>query len=88
MDNLRLIYEYKYACISVPTTVPAVDCGDPPTPDHGTVTLTIAGVTTEGATAHQACNTGYDISGASDITCNASGSWSAASVLCSLTGNY
>ena len=83
--DLDVIYGSISTRISAPT-VPTVDCGDPVVPNHGTVTLT-NGLTTVGATAHQACNTGYDISGIADISCGASGSWNAAPVTCSLKSN-
>ena len=65
------------------------DCGDPPTPDHGTVTLTIPGNTKFGSTATQACKPGYDFySGTVKIFCDVDGSWSAPPAICSLRGTY
>ena len=66
-----------------------IDCGDPPTPDHGTVTLSIPGNTKFGATATQACKPGYDLySGTVNISCDVDGSWSAPPAICSLRGTY
>ena len=71
------------------------DCGDPPTPANGTVSLTNTGpiispsgttATTPGATATQSCNTGYNLSGTTDISCGTNGSWSDQPVTCSLIG--
>ena len=50
------------------------------------VILTNTGVTTLGATATQTCNTGYDLSGTADITCEMDGSWSNQPITCSLIG--
>ena len=66
-----------------------IDCGYPPTPDGGTVTLTISGNTKVGSTATQACKPGYEFySGAINIYCDVDGSWSAPPVICSLMGTY
>ena len=63
-----------------------IDCGYPPSPIYGKVTLTNPGVTTESATATQTCIPGYDLSGRVGIFCRRSGSWSAPPVKCSLKG--
>ena len=66
-----------------------IDCGDPPPPDNGTVTLTISGNTKVGSTATQACKPGYDLhSGTVNISCGVGGSWSALPAICSLRGTY
>ena len=65
-----------------------VDCGDPPTPAHGKVTLTINGETSYGSTATQACNPGFDLSGSAYISCKDDKSWSAPPVICSIIGMY
>ena len=64
-----------------------LDCGDPPAPTNGQVVLTEAGVTTEGATATQSCNAGYQMSGDGSLVCQASGSWSE-SVTCASQGSF
>ena len=64
-----------------------IDCGDPPPPDHGTVTLTSPGNTKFGSTATQACKPGYDFhSGTVNIYCGTDGSWSSPPAICSLRG--
>ena len=65
-----------------------VDCGDPPTPAHGKVTLTNHGATSYGSTATQACNPGFDLIGTAYISCKADKSWSAPPVTCSIIGMY
>ena len=66
-----------------------IDCEDPPTPDNGTVTLTIPGNTKIVSTATQACKPGYDFhSGTVNIFCDVDGSWSAPPAICSLSGTY
>ena len=66
-----------------------IDCGAPPTPDHGTVALTIPGNTKFGSTATQACKPGYDVySGTVNIYCDVGGSWSAQPAICSSRGTY
>ena len=66
-----------------------IGCEDPPTPDHGTVTLTIPGNTKFGSTATQACKPGYDFyRGTVNISCGMDGSWSAPPAICSLRGTY
>ena len=61
------------------------DCASPSAPSHGTVKLTVTGVTTYGATATQSCNTGYKHSGSTIIQCQANGKWSA-SLTCTIKG--
>ncbi len=61
-----------FMCVSLYTSA-AVPCGDPPTIPNGSRTFT---VTTFGGTATYTCNTGYQLSGSSTVTCQASGSWS------------
>ena len=61
------------------------DCGHPPAPAYGRVTLD-DGITTYGANATHTCNPGYDLIGAAAIWCGVDGSWSAPSVTCSLKG--
>ena len=63
-----------------------IDCGNPPTPANGTITLTNTSVTTPGATATQTCNTGYNLSGTADISCGTDGSWSDPPATCALIG--
>ena len=64
------------------------DCGNPPTPANGAVTLTNYGETTPGATATQMCDIGYTLSGTADIYCGTDGLWSDHPVTCSLIGMY
>ena len=61
------------------------DCALPSAPSHGTVKLTVIGVTMYGATAMQSCNTGYKHSGSRIIQCQANGKWSA-SITCTIQG--
>ena len=62
-----------------------LDCGSPNSPGNGTVELTDAGTTTYGATATQSCNTGFYLTGVTNITCGADGSWSEAAVTCTFS---
>ncbi len=55
------------------STSVAIPCGDPPTIPNGFRTFM---ATTFGYTATYTCNTGYQLSGSSTVTCQASGSWS------------
>ncbi|XP_064388223.1 sushi, von Willebrand factor type A, EGF and pentraxin domain-containing protein 1-like, partial [Halichondria panicea] len=52
-----------------------ISCGNPPTIPNGSRTFT---GTTFGDTAIYTCNTGYQLSGAATMICQASGSWSTA----------
>ncbi len=61
---------YNYVSTSV-----AGPCGDPPTIPNGSRTFT---GTTFGETATYTCDNGYQLSGSSTVTCQASGSWSPA----------
>ena len=63
---------------AAPTCDPK-DCGPPPVPTHGTVS---APVTTLGAMATDACNTGYTLSGAVMRTCQSDQTWSATVPTC------
>ena len=60
------------------------DCSGPRVPDHGSITLAEPGVTTYAATATQACDTGYDITGETNIRCTADATWSAPRVVCTI----
>ena len=63
------------------------DCGSLTTPGNGSVQLTVAGTTTYGATATQSCNTGFDLTGVTTITCGADGNWSDPAITCTIKGN-
>ena len=63
-----------------------IDCGNPPTPAHGTVTLTPPGKTTVGSTATRMCNPGYELVGTANLLCRDDGLWSASPVICTLRG--
>ena len=63
------------------------DCGSPTSPVNGTIELTDVGTTTYGATATQSCNIGFDLTGVTNITCRADGSWGDAAVTCTIKGN-
>ena len=58
----------------------AVDCGSLTVPDNGTVSHT--GGTTFGQTATYSCDTGYNLVGDSNRTCQAVGSWSGSPPTC------
>ena len=57
----------------------AVDCGNLTDPVNGQVTLT---GTTFGQTATYSCNTGYNLVGDSNRTCQATGNWSGSAPTC------
>ncbi|XP_064386406.1 uncharacterized protein LOC135334956 isoform X2 [Halichondria panicea] len=62
-----------------------VFCGSPPTVPNGVMTSSTG--TTFGAIATYSCNTGYQRSGSATITCQTSGSWSAAPVCRAICSN-
>ena len=62
-------------------TCPLVDCHTPPPIDHGSPS---APVTTYGATASYTCSPNYVLSGASQRTCQADGTWSGAAPTCTV----
>ncbi len=60
-----------------------VDCGPSPSISNG-----LSGIptrTTFGETATYTCNPGYQRSGSSTVTCEASGNWSTAPILVNVT---
>lgn len=61
------------------TTTVVNDCGLPPDPLHGSVSLTS---TTVGAVATYSCATGYQLAGTAKRTCQADGTWSASAPTC------
>ena len=61
-----------------------VDCGTVATLTNGA--RSGAGLTTFGATATFACNTGYTISGAVTVDCLATGSWETLVATCTIKG--
>ena len=56
-----------------------IDCGDPGTPSNGVRT---GSVFTFGGTIRYTCNQGYQLSGSSIRTCEASGRWSGDNAQC------
>ncbi len=71
-ETVSCILQVAWFHVYVSTSV-AGPCGDPPTIPNGSRTFT---GTTFGETATYTCNTGYQRSGSSTVTCQASGSWS------------
>ena len=67
------------------TNIVISDCGSPPAPAYGGVTLD-DDITTYGANATQTCTPGYDLIGTAAIWCGVNGSWSDPHVTCSLKG--
>ena len=57
-----------------------VDCGSLTDPANGSVTHTSG--TTFGQTATYSCNTGYNLTGDSTRTCQATGQWSGSAPTC------
>ena len=51
------------------------DCGNPPAPQNGNVTLTVVGETTFGATASQSCRIGFYLASwdKTELYCQADG---------------
>ena len=64
--------------------VGTADCGVPPQPANGKVTLQ-DGTSTLGSLASQVCHLGHDLSGTTTIECLETG-WSSGPVNCSLKG--
>ena len=62
-----------------------IDCGYPPAPLDGDVSLYTPNITTYQAKADQSCNDGYDVVGNGTIQCLADGNWSI-SVSCHIKG--
>ena len=62
------------------------DCGQLVAPDNGGVTYTNNGATTYQEVATFTCDPGYDLTGDTTRTCEASGSWGGASPTCIIKG--
>ena len=61
----------------------AVDCGNLTDPANGQVSHTAG--TTFGQTATYSCNTGYNLMGDNNRTCQATGNWSGSAPTCQRT---
>ena len=64
----------------LPLILTAVDCGNLTDPDNGSVTHTVG--TAFRQTATYSCNTGYELVGDSNRTCQATGNWSGSAPTC------
>ena len=79
-----LMYQVTYIGFSdVFLSLTAVDCGNLTDPANGQVDHTTGN--TLGQTATYSCNTGYDLVGDSNRTCQATGNWSESAPTCAGT---
>ena len=85
-QNSKILIRHAVIGALLHGSICIIDCGDPPTPAHGKVTLTRPGKTTVGSTATRVCNPGYELVGTANISCRVDGLWSASPVICFLRG--
>ena len=79
-----LMYQVTYIGFSdVFLSLTAVNCGNLTDPANGQVDHTAGN--TLGQTATYSCNTGYDLVGDSNRTCQATGNWSESAPTCAGT---
>jgi len=85
----QLRYNYKEGLIATPVFAVDDRCDNLQSPPNGSILSCSsgrAGVGYEGDTCGFACDTGYELTGSDNRTCQSDGSWSGRDTLCSGIG--